>query len=262
MNPFQILELSENYTEKELKNAYRTKAKIYHPDSANPQSSELKFKEISEAYKFLEEELKKPKKPKKEKSKEPKPRVVNKEITLEFNLISVYNGIEETFTLKVDDTFSEIPLKESPRDITYISKFKRTAAMLADGRITTLFIKHLIHPASSNGFTITRDGMNVKIKVTEKSDAPFLRTPLNGISITNTAPYYYTLPNRGLYMHLEDNTLCGNLIIDNTINESVKVEVKETRNSLFWFDFDKSTVIKWFFCILFLFWLITQFTNF
>lgn len=263
MNPFQILEISEDFTTESLKKAYRAKAKIYHPDSNHPQANSTKFDELNKAYEFLQEELNKPKKPEKGKGKKPKERIVNKEIVLEFNLISVYNGIDETFTLKVDDTFSEIPLKESPRDITRISKHRRTAALLNDGRVTTLFIKHIIHPVSSYGFSITRDGMNVTIKVTEKSDAPFLRTPLNGINITNSAPYSYTLKNRGLYMHLEESTLCGDLVIDNTINEPViQNVVKETHNRLFWFEFERNTVLTYFFLIAFLYWLITQFTIF
>ncbi len=51
---YQILGVSKNASEKEIKDAYRRLARKYHPD-ANPgdKSSEEKFKEINEAYEVL-----------------------------------------------------------------------------------------------------------------------------------------------------------------------------------------------------------------
>ncbi len=51
---YQILGVSKDATEKEIKDAYRRLARKYHPD-ANPgdKSSEEKFKEINEAYEVL-----------------------------------------------------------------------------------------------------------------------------------------------------------------------------------------------------------------
>ena len=48
---YDILEISTNATEKEIKKAFRNKALIYHPDKKTGNSE--KFKEISEAYEIL-----------------------------------------------------------------------------------------------------------------------------------------------------------------------------------------------------------------
>ena len=51
---YEVLGVSKNATDAELKKAYRQLAKKYHPD-ANPgdKEAEVKFKEASEAYKIL-----------------------------------------------------------------------------------------------------------------------------------------------------------------------------------------------------------------
>lgn len=59
-NPYEILGISPNATEEEIKKAYHQLSKKYHPDSyANNPLSELaeeKFKEIQEAYKQIQEQ--------------------------------------------------------------------------------------------------------------------------------------------------------------------------------------------------------------
>lgn len=51
---YEILGVSRNATDEEIKAAYRRLAKIYHPDVAeNKQEAEKKFKEINEAYQVL-----------------------------------------------------------------------------------------------------------------------------------------------------------------------------------------------------------------
>ena len=56
-DPYEILGISKDATEEEIKKAYRTLAKKYHPDNYinNPLSdlAEEKFKEINEAYEKL-----------------------------------------------------------------------------------------------------------------------------------------------------------------------------------------------------------------
>lgn len=54
MNPYQVLGVSEDADEQEVKKAYRALAKKYHPD-LNPEDvqAEQKFKEIADAYEIL-----------------------------------------------------------------------------------------------------------------------------------------------------------------------------------------------------------------
>ena len=53
-DPYDILGVSRNATDAEIKKAYRKLARQYHPD-ANPNNKgvEEKFKEVSEAYSIL-----------------------------------------------------------------------------------------------------------------------------------------------------------------------------------------------------------------
>ena len=57
---YKVLGVSPSASEADIKKAYRTLAKKYHPD-ANPgnEKAELKFKEASEAYETLSDEKKK-----------------------------------------------------------------------------------------------------------------------------------------------------------------------------------------------------------
>ena len=51
MNPFEVLGLSQEASEDEVKKAYRSLAKKYHPDNKET-GDEAKFKQIQEAYEF------------------------------------------------------------------------------------------------------------------------------------------------------------------------------------------------------------------
>lgn len=57
MNPYEVLEINQNATEEEIKSAYRTMVKKYHPDKHqnNPLSdlAEEKLMEVNEAYEML-----------------------------------------------------------------------------------------------------------------------------------------------------------------------------------------------------------------
>lgn len=55
MDPYRILGIKPNATEKEIKEAYRKQCLRYHPDRnpSNKEDSEKKFKEMSEAYRML-----------------------------------------------------------------------------------------------------------------------------------------------------------------------------------------------------------------
>ena len=57
MDPYRVLGVSPNATEEEIKKAYRTLSRKYHPDanigSPNQAEYEEKFKEVQQAYKTI-----------------------------------------------------------------------------------------------------------------------------------------------------------------------------------------------------------------
>lgn len=54
-DPYEILGVSRNSTNEEIKNVYRTLAKKYHPDlNPNKKEAESRFKEITSSYKLIE----------------------------------------------------------------------------------------------------------------------------------------------------------------------------------------------------------------
>ncbi|MGL5732896.1 MAG: DnaJ domain-containing protein [Metamycoplasmataceae bacterium] len=54
-NYYKILGVSNNATDSEIKKAYFTKAKMYHPDICKDHDAEEKFKEVSAAYETLKD---------------------------------------------------------------------------------------------------------------------------------------------------------------------------------------------------------------
>ncbi|MEA4820895.1 MAG: molecular chaperone DnaJ [Erysipelotrichales bacterium] len=56
---YEVLEISKNATQDEIKKAYRKLAKKYHPDINKEPGAEEKFKEIQEAYDILSDDSKK-----------------------------------------------------------------------------------------------------------------------------------------------------------------------------------------------------------
>jgi len=56
---YQVLGVSKNSTESEIKSAYRQKARKHHPDVDRSEGAEKKFKEINEAYQVLSDSQKK-----------------------------------------------------------------------------------------------------------------------------------------------------------------------------------------------------------
>ncbi|MCK8825149.1 molecular chaperone DnaJ [Fuchsiella alkaliacetigena] len=53
---YEVLGVSKDASDKEIKRAYRKLAKKYHPDVSDDPQAEEKFKEVSEAYKVLSDE--------------------------------------------------------------------------------------------------------------------------------------------------------------------------------------------------------------
>lgn len=60
MNPYEVLNLTPTATKEEIRKAYRSLARKYHPD-ANPnnKAAEEKFKQINDAYTILSDDVKK-----------------------------------------------------------------------------------------------------------------------------------------------------------------------------------------------------------
>lgn len=56
---YDVLGISKTATEDEIKKAYRTKAKKYHPDVSKETNAEAKFKEVQEAYDVVGDKTKK-----------------------------------------------------------------------------------------------------------------------------------------------------------------------------------------------------------
>ena len=50
---YEVLGVSKNATDKEIKKAYRQLARKYHPDNNKDADAEAKFKEVSEAYEVI-----------------------------------------------------------------------------------------------------------------------------------------------------------------------------------------------------------------
>jgi len=55
---YDILNIPKNASEKEIKKAYRTLTKKYHPDICKDEGAEEKFKDINEAYSVLSDSQK------------------------------------------------------------------------------------------------------------------------------------------------------------------------------------------------------------
>jgi molecular chaperone DnaJ len=130
MNPFEVLEISENSTETDIKKAFKTLAKKYHPDT-NDGKTEDKFKEINEAYRILKE------------NNWQKPIQQN-----EFNLFSqfsgfdfgnIFGGFKTNATQNVSVIVESISLEEAYNGVNKIIRVnEKTKCLICDGRSVIL----------------------------------------------------------------------------------------------------------------------------
>lgn len=58
MNPYKVLEISENASKEEAKSAYRKLAKKYHPDLNKDADAPKKFQEVQDAWEMIEKGVK------------------------------------------------------------------------------------------------------------------------------------------------------------------------------------------------------------
>jgi len=209
-NYHAVLDLEFDATIDDIKKAYKTLAKIRHPDKGGSNEA---FNELKEAYEWLLINHGKPKF-----NYEPKNKSVDlkeRNIPFQWNLFDVFNGIERSFTAKFDEKFIRINIKEPARCINYFDRPKLIHTKDTDYIVT---VTNSILTTSNSSFKLERNGYDLILTVLCKTDSLYIETPLNGIKVDNKVFDLVTFDNLGLYEHTENCIKVGNLIIDNSIN--------------------------------------------
>ena len=217
-NYHAVLDLEFDATIDDIKKAYKTLAKIRHPDKGGSNEA---FNELKEAYEWLLINHGKPKF-----NYEPKSKSVDlkeRNIPFQWNLFDVFNGIERSFTAKFDEKFIRINIKEPARCINYFDRPKVIHTKDTDYIVT---VTNSILTTSNSSFKLERNGYDLILTVLCKTDSLYIETPLNGIKVDNKVFDLVTFDNLGLYEHTENGIKVGNLIIDNSINRR-KIEDRE-----------------------------------
>jgi hypothetical protein len=210
INYHAVLDLEFDATIDDIKKAYKTLAKIRHPDKGGSNEA---FNELKEAYEWLLINHGKPKF-----NYEPKSKSVDlkeRNIPFQWNLFDVFNGIERSFTAKFDEKFIRINIKEPARCINYFDRPKIIHTKDTDYIVT---VTNSILTTSNSSFKLERNGYDLILTVLCKTDSLYIETPLNGIKVDNKVFDLVTFDNLGLYEHTENGIKVGNLIIDNSIN--------------------------------------------
>ena len=217
-NYYEVLNLTEDATVNDIRLAYKTLAKVRHPDTGG---SNVLFTQLNDAYEWLLKNQGKPRDKSKSRYKNGKeiPRT-DQPIDLYWNLFEVYNGIYREFSAMFGKREIKITVSEPARCINH---FSSPALVKTDVKDYIVRINHTIINTSNSSFRFERKGYDLILTVLVKTDQPIFSTPLKGIKIDNSIYDLVTFDNLGLYEHTEDGVKCGNLIIDNSINRREKV---------------------------------------
>lgn len=205
-----VLDLSDDATIDDIKKAYKTLAKIRHPDKGG---SDALFNELQTAYEWLLANHGKPRFNYKPKNKDVD--LKERNIPFQWNLFDVFNGIERSFSAKFDEKTIRINIKEPARCINYFDRPKVIHTKETDYVVT---VTHSILTTSNSWFKLERNGYDLILTVLDKTNDLYIETPLNGIKVDNKVFDLVTFDNLGLYEHTENGIKVGNLIIDNSIN--------------------------------------------
>lgn len=218
---YEILGLKEECTLEEVEKAYKKLAKEKHPDKGGSHDA---FVELSIAYDWILKNHNN--KPEKRYHIRNGKKIEIKQVTkkFEWNLFDVFNGIDTTVNIRIGSKIIKAYMVESPRCITFFEKLK---FVKTDDLDYIVKVVHTIITTSNSSFKLERKGYDLHLTVLVKTDALSIPTPLKGITIDNTKFDIVKFDALGLYEHLEDSTIFGDLYIDNSINKR-EIESEKT----------------------------------
>ncbi len=213
---YNLLGVNQNQSLESINKAWRQLAFKYHPDRNN--GDDAHFKLINEAWDKIKNNHsnKEEVKDSTEKKKKVYKSVV--EHIVYVNLFDLFNGLFYENKVKIGNREINLVIREFPRCINFGLKIFGDKDL--DGEIHLVKLDYKLISTSTNTVSIEigENGLDLIVKVLVKTDDIIIFSPLNNITIKNEFPYTNVIKNKGLYKHTEDGTLCGDLIIDNSIN--------------------------------------------
>ncbi|OUJ19386.1 DnaJ-class molecular chaperone [Methanonatronarchaeum thermophilum] len=136
---YKILGVDKEASQKEIKKAYRRKAKKYHPDSGSEESDEEKFKKINEAYQVLSDQEKRQK----------YDRFGKSGINGDFRQRARTQGFDDIFSSFFGDIFNNSDRRKRNLDIA--KKIKISLEDAYNGTEKTISIRRLSKCKECNG---------------------------------------------------------------------------------------------------------------